>query len=876
MFLRVRNLLIIATAIVSLLSALSGCKQSSDSSGSAEIVNLKLNEKDSFNLIAKNTDGFTLAFENESAALYVNGVTAEIKFVNKKTGTEWFSNPSDRASDTLAMGDSVSKLNSQLTMTYYDGQNKSYTYFSKTDSVDYGQMSYETIENGLRVTYLMGQNTKFFVLPVVITKERMEGFLKKLDSSEQEELLANYDLCSLSEQTDETVKGIMLQRYPTLKNSDLYIFKMVRNSLDEIKRLPSYLGEAVEGLFEKAEYTEKDMEKDYEDNSIELPTQTNPVFKIPLEYTIANDELVVKIPYKQIKYDTTKYYLTDITLLPYFGAANSSKQGYIFVPDGAGAILNLNNGKSQYPPYEKKVYGTDMSIYKKSSSSGDNTQIYLPVFGMSRTENAFLAVIESGDAVGTVHADVSGRYTGYNMVYSSYDLINTSAQSEVLLNIGGAQNYQEKPLQSDIQVRYIFLESEKNDYTAMALRYQKYLLDAGLIKRKEISEKIPLTVNLLGAICYNTSFLGFPVRSTKVLTSYSEAVSIMEQLKQESVDTVSLKYTGWSNKGITSTSAKTVELIGTLGGKKGFSALVDYTKKNNIDFYPDTELSYVNETSMKNGFNSSKEAARSLSNATAVKPQYSLDLFRAVSGSSGQPYIVSPGLFQSYLASYLTSFGKLNLNSISFASLGTDLNSDYHKGHLIDRQDAKNAVVKSLNDAVEKGYQICVDGANVYTLASASTVVNMQPDCGYAYILDESVPFYQIVLHGIIPYSGQPLNRSADLEKDVLKLIETGTSPYFELMYAENYSLKETDYNNFGLNYKMWVKDAADVYQKVNKALSGCQSARIISHSKVQAGVFRTEYENGTVIYTNYNNQDITVDSTQVKAMDYAVVKVGS
>ena len=56
---------------------------------------------------------------------------------------------------------------------------------------------------------------------------------------------------------------------------------------------------------------------------------------------------------------------------------------------------------------------------------------------------------------------------------------------------------------------------------------------------------------------------------------------------------------------------------------------------------------------------------------------------------------------------------------------------------------------------------------------------------------DETVPFYQLVFHGYAAYAGAPLNLSYDFETDLLRLIEYGGTPYFQLMAADGSAVKE-------------------------------------------------------------------------------------
>ena len=91
-------------------------------------------------------------------------------------------------------------------------------------------------------------------------------------------------------------------------------------------------------------------------------------FFIPLHVSLEDDSLVVKFYFDEIEEEEEDpestlgvLRLLDITLLPYFGAAPKGEKGFIFVPDGSGAIINFDNNKSS-SLYSQYVYGRDKSI----------------------------------------------------------------------------------------------------------------------------------------------------------------------------------------------------------------------------------------------------------------------------------------------------------------------------------------------------------------------------------------------------------------------------------------------------------------------------------------------------------------------------------
>ena len=81
---------------------------------------------------------------------------------------------------------------------------------------------------------------------------------------------------------------------------------------------------------------------------------------IPVEYVLVDGKLNASVITKDIKESKHSEILT-INLLPGFSAASAQDTGYIFVPDGCGALINFNSGK-EFNEYNKLVYGGELAM----------------------------------------------------------------------------------------------------------------------------------------------------------------------------------------------------------------------------------------------------------------------------------------------------------------------------------------------------------------------------------------------------------------------------------------------------------------------------------------------------------------------------------
>ena len=90
-----------------------------------------------------------------------------------------------------------------------------------------------------------------------------------------------------------------------------------------------------------------------------------------------------------------------------------------------------------------------------------------------------------------------------------------------------------------------------------------------------------------------------------------------------------------------------------------------------------------------------------------------------------------------------------------------------------------------------------------------------------SFIFDEDIPFYQLVMHGIIPYSGTALNAESDMIDTFLKAVATGCQPSYDMIYTSSSNLKDTELEKYYYaNYEFWTDTAVQEYQIMKRILS--------------------------------------------------------
>ncbi|MFC5468913.1 DUF5696 domain-containing protein [Cohnella suwonensis] len=784
-------------------------------------------------------EGMEGVVSNGRLSLYYDSKTMAIA-VRDKDGRVWRSNPEATAEDAIANASVKDQLSSQIIVGYSDKTGQEAYKTSNQDSVQLGQAVVEKIEDGLKVTYTLGKATS-----------EIDGLPKKISAERYRKLILD--------KVGDKYKRYLTPAYQNDGNKDVY----TRND----SKLTAISLKKVVQAFQEAGYTAEDLAKDNEENSAGAGDEKQ-VFTIPVEYTLSGDQFVARVLSKGIEYPAS-YPLTDIHLLPYFGAAGRQDEGYMFVPDGSGSLIYLNNGKQRYEPFVQPVYGDDGGTWNGENDDDPTIEpIRMPVYGLKKKDSAFVAIIDQGAAVASIRAEVSQKRSSYNSVYPSFQLIgkekiNLSVTSQALeTKSKEIRVFQQRPVYSDFSVRYSFLSGDKADYTGMAEYYRNYLLSNGTLAKKEATQsELPFYLELVGGIPKRKTVMGIPYKAVVPLTTFDQAQTIIGSLKEQGIANQKVRLSGWFNKGYSHKVADKIEVDGALGGSSGYKDLIAYTKQEGIGLFPDVSFTHLYTTGGK--YSEAKAVSRYINRETAWVWERT-DWTRPL----------SPRLVPNVVDGFLGSYERYGQTGISVRSMGNQLEGDYRRNHVVDRVQSEEIDKKQFEKIGEQLPNVMVDGGNAYALKYAKDIVEApMVNNGYN-VTDEAVPFYEIVLHGYVDYAGEPVNlsREVDVRKYVLKSLEYGSNLYFKWIYADNSAVKNTFFLNlYSVNYKTWMNTAVESYKTVTKALNDVQDKAIVGHEKLAENVFRTTYEGGKTITVNYNDYEVSVDGKRIPAEDYLV-----
>ena len=193
--------------------------------------------------------------------------------------------------------------------------------------------------------------------------------------------------------------------------------------------------------------------------------------------------------------------LGQVYFAPFLGSTVGDEiSGYMFVPDGSGALIRFQRPIKYLTGYSDRIYGSDYSIdntYTVGDLNANRTNDFLkssetvtmPVYGISHgyDSNALFGYVESGAEYGVVMAEPAGIVTDYNYA-TTYFLYRQAYMQPTERDGSGVQIVQEKPNTVNPVLSVYFLSGEDASYTGMAHCYRNILQVQGVLPGAGLSD----------------------------------------------------------------------------------------------------------------------------------------------------------------------------------------------------------------------------------------------------------------------------------------------------------------------------------------------------------------------------------------------------
>ena len=598
-------------------------------------------------------------------------------------------------------------------------------------------------------------------------------------------------------------------------------------------------------------------------------------FVIPVQYVLEEDCLAASIISEGIEEEVwedpdtdpeKKQSVMNVALLPFMGAAGSDDEGYLIIPDGSGALIHFNNGRTGAAIYQQDVYGRDdaLTIRKAATTTYD---VNMPLFGIVRNGRALMAVVENGDYQAQLNAMVNGQLTGYSNAYFAVQYIHMEANTIM----PGSEHSTDVMLPTNtfrdmgnFTVRYYPLAAENATYADVAAAYRAQL---GL--KESIADAATQQLEMVASIPSIDTFLGVPYESVRVLTSYEQAAQTLRDFAAEGLNDLTLRYTGWSKQSVRGKMVTGLDLDNRLGGKKAFDGLRQAVKETGAEMVLAVDLIDIYEDG--NGYWSLFAATHSVNSTAKQVPEFLQST--GCQDPEGKPwYLLSPDKVPE-AARKLAENLSGQVDGVSLSMLGNTVYSSFGKTG-ISRTSAGMYWQQALETLSGKIQTLSAKTASAYAFPYIEQVDATPCASSRFEVTDMEIPFYQMVTHGAMVLYTEPANEDGNVRKALLRAIEYGMYPSWRVIAGDTALLSGTDYAS-------WHAASLDAWREEIKNTAAWMAPlgvyagmQMTGHEQVTATLSVTTYANGDMVLVNYGSEDAEHLGVTVPALGYAIKEV--
>lgn len=598
-------------------------------------------------------------------------------------------------------------------------------------------------------------------------------------------------------------------------------------------------------------------------------------FVIPVQYVLEEDCLAASIISEGIEEEVwedpdtdpeKKQSVMNVALLPFMGAAGSDDEGYLIIPDGSGALIHFNNGRTGAAIYQQDVYGRDdaLTIRKAATTTYD---VNMPLFGIVRNGRALMAVVENGDYQAQLNAMVNGQLTGYSNAYFAVQYIHMEANTIM----PGSEHSTDVMLPTNtfrdmgnFTVRYYPLAAENATYADVAAAYRAQL---GL--KESIADAATQQLEMVASIPSIDTFLGVPYESVRVLTSYEQAAQTLRDFAAEGLNDLTLRYTGWSKQSVRGKMVTGLDLDNRLGGKKAFDGLRQAVKETGAEMVLAVDLIDIYEDG--NGYWSLFAATNSVNSTAKQVPEFLQST--GYQDPEGKPwYLLSPDKVPE-AARKLAENLSGQVDGVSLSMLGNTVYSSFGKAG-ISRTSAGMYWQQALETLSGKLQTLSAKTASAYAFPYIEQVDATPCASSRFEVTDMEIPFYQMVTHGAMVLYTEPANEDGNVRKALLRAIEYGMYPSWRVIAGDTALLSGTDYAS-------WHAASLDAWREEIKNTAAWMAPlgvyagmQMTGHEQVTATLSVTTYANGDMVLVNYGSEDAEHLGVTVPALGYAIKEV--
>jgi len=577
--------------------------------------------------------------------------------------------------------------------------------------------------------------------------------------------------------------------------------------------------------------------------------------EIGFDLYLTPEGFIVDIPPYLVHDRYSDVYLVDFAVFPFLGATRGDTgiEGYLFLPDGPGGLVNFYGARGVGHQFIEPVYGRDLTYITDANldlifQHIRGRAVMFPVFGIYRTNRSLMGVITQGESIADIVGNPAGVQTGFNSAHARFNFrrpfrVLTNAQTGE-----GFFRFSDATLEERRTVQYYFLWNGDASWVGMARQYRAHLVDRHGLTRIE-RERMPFTLSMMGGdITWgNLGSLFVP------MTTFEQAGYITDYFA--GLDNVRVILSGWQRRGNSVSSPNKYPAARQLGGDRGLRRFITHAGGQGIPVI------------LMDNFSTVGQSGRGI--------RYRRDTVQNVQGFSlfGGWHLSAAASRRMFDSDWerLSGLGASGVAPLGFGEfLLTDFNSNIPMG----RTTVMNAARDMAAHMADIMDYVFLTEPRAYLVQNNITFMNMPLDGSFRTMIDETVPFFPIALHGYVRYYGPMYNYMNYPERDVLRALSVGARPSFDLVYAPSETLRglnnTTIYSN---NFYERREEFTQVYRRFMDAYYQI-SGQVIEGFETDGELTVVTFET-TVLYINSGTEAITRNGQVVPGMDFIVREVG-
>lgn len=576
--------------------------------------------------------------------------------------------------------------------------------------------------------------------------------------------------------------------------------------------------------------------------------------RLEAKVTLEDDHIAFSVDDSTIVEDG-EYFLASVYFVPFMGSTEEDQtDGYLFVPDGSGALLRYQNAAKYLKSYSGRVYGIDHAIDTLNELNDlasnrpveflkEGNTVTMPVYGLTLGVNqeAILGRVAKGDSYAYINASPAGQTIPFNWVCASF-LYRQVYSQPISKNGAGVPVVQSKANKVNPLVEVYFLSGEDANYSGMARAYAEVLRSEGVLQNNLPDNGPKVALDFIAADVEE----GMLMNSTKEVTSLQYIKDSVNSL--EGVENIALTIKGWQEGGLSGYTKSELFDSTELGSFKSLNSLKKLLEEKNgtLALYSDplrgTEIQV----------NTRRDVGITLSQSTIKKTSVDKDAFL------GDVWYLKTELGMKYLKAQQAVVKKQGL---TMAIDGCDLlYGEYLVNEFVSREDMKNRLVEIYGEmASTEGMTLF--NPNQYLLKYTSVYRNTPVSGSQDLYETDSVPFLQLVLSGNMTMVAPYANHGFYSKIDLLKSIEYNVYPSYLLTEEDNMELAKTTLSDeCSTRFDNWKATIEASYEFVADVLEQVEGQRMLKHERINESVFATTYENG-VVYVNYGAHEAQLEA---------------